>query len=153
MITGKWSNRRSTVRVYVKWTFICKTYLYSHLCKVKSFLCIMWANLAQPLCYYNSLIRIITLHGAQAIRIHVYHARYYKSKHTCYLGVQYGSRFSSRLQITRCSEFSLVSLSVSIIWGSVSSQISSKSIVQFWLNDTINISWSKLVFPGTEQLL
>ena len=57
-------------------------YLYSHLCKSMFILGIMCMDQVQQQYYYKGLIRVMTQHGSQAIRIHVYPARYYKSKPT-----------------------------------------------------------------------
>ena len=63
---------------------IYKSYLYSHLYKVKFILHIMLVNQAQLHYYYNILIKNATPHGSQAIRIYVYPKKGYKtSGHAC----------------------------------------------------------------------
>ena len=91
--------------------------------------------------YYNGLIRIVTPPGSQAIMIHIYPVKCYKSKcaHLLSSSVQFGS-ISYKLILDHhiSALVSLASFSVSVTWGLVSLQISSKPIVQFWPIYTIN---------------
>ena len=124
MIKDKWSNRKATVKVYVNWTFICKLDLCSHLCKVKFTLHIMFADQVQLHYYYNCLIRIVMLCWSQAIKIHMYPMKGYKSKYThlfrVLLFIQYVFISVLRVHVWHSVEFGslhhLGLVSLQIIW-------------------------------------
>ena len=78
----------------------------------------MLANQVQPHYYYYD--NGLTPRGSQAIRIHVYPAKSYKSKHACLLNILV------LLAVTLVLVFSFSSFNY---LGLVSSQINSKSIV------------------------